>query len=183
MNEFYQNLTAAAKSNMDGFQAVTHQMFGGVEQIGQLNLAASKAAVGESLEHTQSLLDVRDPQQFMTMQAGMIQPMGEKSASYLRQMYEIVSSTNAEVGKLVEGQAKEAQANFMAMMDAAMKSAPMGTEAATAMFRNAFNASQDAINTAQDAARQAVAATEQNMSAMSDQVVSTARSASARSKR
>ena len=183
MNEFYQTVNNAAKSNIDSFQAVAQQMLGGMEQVGQLNLAVSKAIVGESLEHAQSLLDLRDPQQFITMQAGMLQPMAEKSASYLRQLYEIASGTNAEIRKLAEGQMKEAQQNFTAMVDSAMKNAPSGTEAAAAMFRNAFNASQDAITSAQDAARQAVATTEQNMSAISDQVSSTVRSASARSKR
>ena len=183
MNDLYQNLNGVAKSNFNNFQAIAQHLLGGMEQVGQLNLAVSKAVAGESLEHVQSLLDVRDAQQFITMQAGAMQPMAEKSASYLRQIYDIVSSTNAEIGKLAEGQMQEVQQNFTAMMDSAMKNAPAGTEAATAMFRNAFNASQDAINSAQSAARQAVATTEQNMSAMSDQAVSTVRSVSARSKR
>lgn len=183
MTELYQNFTAATKSSIDGFQAIAHQMLSGIGQMGQLQLAVSKAAMAESLEHVQSMLDVRDPQQFMTMQVGVMQPMAQKSASYLRQVYEITSSTNAEVGKLAEGQTKEAQANVMAMMDTAMKSAPTGTEAATSMLRNAFNATQDAINSAQNAARQAIVTTEQNMNAISDQAASNVRSVSARSKR
>ncbi len=183
MNEIYQNFANVAKSNLDNVQVVAQHMMGGLEQIGQLNLAVSKAVVGESLERVQSMLDVCDPQQFLTMQAGMMQPMAEKSASYLRQLYEIMSGTNAEIGKLAEAQMKEVQQNLTAMADSAMKNAPAGTEAAAALFRNAFAASQDAISSAQNAARQAVATTEQNMNAMSDQAISTVRSASARSKR
>lgn len=183
MNELYQNFANAAKSHVEGAQTMAEQMLNGVEQLGQLNLAASKATVSESLQQAQSMLDVRDPQQFMAMQAGMVQPIAEKSASYLRQMFEIISSTNAEIGKLAEGQIKDVQQSFASMMDTAMKNAPVGTEAATSMFRNAFNASQEAINSAQNAARQAVATTEQNMDAMSDQALSTVRTASARSKR
>ncbi len=183
MNEIYQSFANAAKSHVEGFQSMSEQMLSCVEQLGQLNLAASKASVGESVQQVQSMLDVRDPQQLIALQAGMIQPIAEKSASYLRQMFEIISSTNVEIGKLAEGQMKDAQQSFASMMDTAMKNAPVGTEAAASMFRTAFDASQSAINTAQNAARQAVATTEQNVSAMSDQALSTARSATARSKR
>ncbi|MEP6557625.1 MAG: TIGR01841 family phasin, partial [Burkholderiales bacterium] len=183
MNELYENFTNAAKSHAVGVQAMAEQTLNGVEQMGQLHLAASKATVGELMQQAQSMLDVRDPQQFMAMQASMFQPMAEKSASYLRQMFEIISSTNVEIGKLAESQMKDAQQSFASLMDSAMRNAPAGTEAAASMFRNAFSASQEAINSAQNAARQAVATTEQNLTTMSDQALSTARGAAARNKR
>ena len=183
MNDFYQSLTAAGQSNINNCQAMTEQMIGGVEQVGRLNLTVSKAVMGESMQQMQSMLELRDPQQFMAMQAGMVQPMAEKSASYLRQMYEILSRTNVEIGKLAEGQMKEVQQTFTSMLDAAMKNAPAGTEAATAMFRNAVDASQSAIASAQNAARQAMTTTEQNAVAMSDQAMNTVRATSTRNKR
>ncbi len=182
MNELFQSIGTSAKSRVDNFQSLAQQMLIGVQQLGELNLAASKAIVNDSMQHVQAMLDVRDPQQMLTMQMGVVQPMAEKSASYLRQVFEIVSNTNAETGKLVEGQMKEAQQSFVTLMETAMKNAPTGSEAATSMFRNAFNATQEAINTAQGAARQAMATAEQNVSAMSDQALSTTRAAAGRNK-
>ena len=177
MTNATQQFSAVGKSNVETFENVASQMLAGAEQLSHLNLAVAKAALAESFEHMQSLMSVRDPQQFIALQAGMLQPMAEKTVSYGRQVYEIVSTTGADIAKVSEGKMAEAQQSLMSAVDNAMKNAPAGSEAAVAMFKSAFSASQDAINTAQNAARQVVTTAESNMASMSDQASNTAKAA------
>ena len=161
------------KSNVESFEQVAGAMLAGAEQLAHLNLAASRAAIADSFEHVQSLLEVRDPQQFIALQAGTVQPMVEKSVSYGRQVYDIVSSTGAEVARSLEGKIAEAQQAFVAAMDSAVRNAPAGSETAVALFKSALTASQDAIQSAQNAAKQAVQSAESNLATMTEQAVGT----------
>lgn len=169
MYNAFEKISAAGKWYVESFEAVSSQALAGVEQLSQLNLAVSKAVVAESFDHIESFLSVRDPQQLFALQVAMVQPMAEKSASYGRQVYDIVQSTGSEIAKVAEAKMNEAQQAFIAVVDDAVKNAPVGSEAAMALFKNAFSASQEAIQTAQNAARQAVATTESNMESMADQ--------------
>ena len=178
MNNVLEQIAAAGRSNVETFQTVTGHAISGVEQISQLNMTVSKAFVAEAFERMQSMMSLRDPQQLFGLFGEMVQPMAERSASYGRQVYEIMQSTGAEIAKVTEASMSEAQQSFVAAIDDAVKNAPAGSEAAVAMFKNAFSASQDAISTAQNAARQAVAKTEANAESATDQAVATVKNVS-----
>ena len=77
-------------------------------------------------------------------------------------MYEIAASTGAEVSRVAEAQAAEAQAKFMAIVDTAVKNAPAGTENGVALIKSAVAAANNAIETAQKAAKQAAEVAEAN---------------------
>ena len=86
-------------------------------------------------------------------------------------MYEIAASTGAEVSRVAEAQAAEAQAKFMAIVDTAVKNAPAGTENGVALIKSAVAAANNAIETAQKAAKQAAEVAEANFNAMSTTAV------------
>ena len=46
----------------------------------------------------------------MALQSGLLQPAAEKAAAYSRHLYDIAASTNADLGKMVEAQAADVQA-------------------------------------------------------------------------
>ncbi len=96
-----------------------------------------------------------------------MQPAAEKAAAYGRYVYEIAASTGAEVSRVAEAQAAEAQAKFMAIVDTAVKNAPAGTENGVALIKSAVAAANNAIETAQKAAKQAAEVAEANFNAMS----------------
>ena len=50
-----------------------------------------------------------DAQELLALQAGLIQPLAEKTAAYSRHLYDIASGTGAEFGKAFEGDTAEAQ--------------------------------------------------------------------------
>ena len=128
---------ASNKATLETLFGLTTKAFEGVEKLMELNVSASRAALEEAATHTKSVLSVKDAQELMALQAGLLQPLAEKSAAYSRHLYEIATGTSAEFSKAFEGQAAEAQAKFMGAMDSATKNAPAGSEAAVAVLKGA----------------------------------------------
>jgi len=172
MNFNADQITAASKANVESLAAFTSQAFAGFEQLVELNVAASKAALAESFLHAQALLSAKDAQEVLALQSGLVQPMAEKAVAYNRHIYNIASTSGAELSKAVEAQFAKAQQNVNAVVDNAAKNAPAGTENAVALFKNAMTASQTAIETAQNAAKRAVEVAESNFNAATSQVAS-----------
>ena len=93
---------ASQKANLETLNGLTNKAFEGVEKLIELNLQATKAALTESHSLAQALLSVRDVQELLTLQAGMLQPLAEKTAAYSRHLYDIASGTSSEFSKAVE---------------------------------------------------------------------------------
>jgi phasin family protein len=108
------------KSNIDTFFGLTGKAFEGVEKLIELNISAAKSAMTEAAQTTKLALSAKDPQELVALQTSLMQPAAEKVAAYGRYVYEIAASTGAEVSRVAEAQAAEAQANFMAIVDTAV---------------------------------------------------------------
>ena len=88
--------------------------------------------MSEAPTTTRAALSVKDAQELLALQAGLLQPAAEKAAAYSRHVYEIAAATDAEVASVAEATAADAQAKFMSVVDTAVKNAPAGTENAVA---------------------------------------------------
>ena len=162
-----EQIIAAHKSNVEVLFGLTNKAFEGVEKLVELNLQVAKAAMGEVAETTKAALSVKDAQELMALQAGLLQPAAEKAAAYSRHLYDIAASTNAEVTKVAEATVTEAQAKFMASVDSAVKNAPAGTENAVALVKSAVAAANNAFEGVQKAVKQATDVAEANFQAIS----------------
>jgi len=163
-----EQLLAAQKSNLETLFGLTTKAFEGVEKLVELNVTASKLALEEAAEATQSLLSIKDPQELMALQAGLFQPLAEKTAAYSRHLYDIAAGTSAEFGKQMEGQVAEAQKKFLAVVDSAAKNAPAGSETAVAVFKSAVAAGNNALESVQKAVKQASDVAEANFNAVAN---------------
>jgi len=157
-----EQVVAAQKANIETLFGLTNKAFEGVEKIVELNLTASKAALSEVAGHAQSVLSVKDVQELVALQSGLLQPLADKAAAYSRHLYEIASNTSAEFTKAAEGQAAEAQSKFASMVDSAAKNAPAGSEAAVAILKNSVSAAASALESVQKAVKQATEVVEAN---------------------
>ena len=178
-----EQMLAAQKSNIEIFFGLGSKAFEGVEKLIELNVQTAKAAMSEAAETTRAALSVKDPQELLALQAGLFQPAAEKAAAYSRHVYEIAAATNAEVGKVAEATASEAQAKFLAVVDSAAKNAPAGTENAVALVKTAVAAATNAYEGVQKAAKQAADVAEANFQAMSSTAVRAAQNGSTKVKR
>ena len=150
-----EQLVSAQKANASTLFGLSEKAFEGVEKLIELNVAASKAAINETMEHAHSLLSIKDPQEFISVQTAMFQPIAEKMTSYGRHVYDITSATTAEFTKTAEEKVGEAQHTISSLIDATSKNAPAGTESAVAMFKSAYSASTNAMESVQKAVKHA----------------------------
>jgi len=162
-----EQFAAANKANLDALVELARKSFEGVEKLVELNLQAVRAAMGDSVEQSKALLAARDAQELTALQAGLVQPAAEKVTAYGRQFYDIATSTQSEMSKLVESQMAVAQEKILGLVDAAVKNAPAGGEESLAMIKQAVVAANGALVNVQQAAKQALSVAEANFEAMS----------------
>lgn len=169
---------SAQKANFDAVESAVSKAFTGVEKLVELNLAASKSAMGESFSHAKAVLAVKTPQEFMSLQAAFFQPMAEKSAAYFQHVQNIATEGSADITKQFEATVADAQKAFGASLEQLSKNAPAGSEAAVAAFQNAVAQSQKAVEQAQAAIKKATAQAQANFAAASKQATDIAKKAS-----
>jgi len=159
------------KVNIETMLGLTAKAFEGVEKIVELNLTASKAALSEMGDHAKAVLSVKDAQEFLTLQSGMMQPLAEKTAAYSRHLYDIASGSTSEFGKAFEEQASDSQKKFMGLVDTAASNAPAGSETAVAVMKSAVAAANNALESVQKAVKQATEVAESNFNTVAANAV------------
>ena len=178
-----EQIVAAQKSNLETLFDLTSKAFEGVEKLVELNLQVAKASLGEAQETAKASFAVKDAQELLALQAGLLQPAAEKAAAYGRHLYDIAASTNAEVTKVAEAQMASAQAKFTSAVDGAVKNAPAGTESAAALVKSAIAAASNAMESVQKATKQAADVAEANFQAMTNSAVKATQSTAKAAKR
>ena len=178
-----EQFAAAQKANVETLFGLTNKAFEGVEKLVELNLQVAKAAIGEAAETTRAALSVKDAQELLALQAGLLQPAAEKAAAYSRHLYDIAAATNAEVARVAEETAAESQKKFMSVVDSAVKNAPAGTENAVALVKSAVAAANNAFEGVQKAAKQAADVAEANFQAVTSSAVKATQGATTKAKR
>ncbi len=173
-----EQIMSAQKANVETLFGLTHKAFAGVEKLMELNITASKAALAEASDNAKATMSVKDAQELLALQAGLFQPLAEKTASYSRHLYDIASSTGAEFTSAFEAQTAEGQKKFMSLIDTAAKNAPAGSETMVAVMKSSVSAATNAFEQVQKAVKQATEMAEQNLNAVSATAVNTAKAAS-----
>lgn len=166
-----EQIIEAQKANVEALFGLTQKAFEGAEKLIGLNVQVAKTALDEATSHAQAVLSVKDAQELMALQAGLLQPSAEKAAAYGRHVYDITSATGAEFGKTLEGQFAEAQQKFLSVVDNAARNAPAGSETAVAVFKSAVAAGNNALESVQKAVKQAADVAEANFNAVANTAV------------
>jgi phasin family protein len=164
-------IIAAQKANLDLLFGMSHKAFEGMEKLVELNLQVAKTSLVESADTAKAALSVKDAQELLALQAGLMQPAAEKAAAYGRHLYDIAAATNADISKIAESQMADAQKKFMAVVDTAVKNAPAGTENAVALVKSSIAAANNAYESVHKAVKQATEVAESNIQAMTNTAV------------
>lgn len=173
-------IVATQKANVEALFGLTAKAFEGIEKLVDLNLATSRAALSEAANHTQAVLSVKDAQELLALQAGFLQPLAEKAASYNRNVYDIASGAGTEITKTFESKAAEAQKGLSTLVETAMKNAPAGSEGAVAAMKNAVSTATNAFESVQKAVKQATDAAGANFNAVAASAADAAKTATQR---
>jgi len=161
-----EQVLASQKANVETLLGLTSKAFEGVEKIVELNLSASKAALAETGDTAKAMLSVKDAQELLALQSGLLQPLAEKTAAYSRHLYEIATGASSEFTKAFESQAAEAQQQFAGLVESAAKNAPAGSETAVAALKSSVAAATNALESVQKAVKQATEVAEANFNAV-----------------
>jgi phasin family protein len=167
---------ASAKTAMSDLNDMAATALAGFEKLVELNMSTAKTAMADTADQMQAGFAAKAPD--MTAVGSFAQPMAEKAAAYGRAVAGIVTETGTALSKAAEGKFADVQAQAEASIEAAMKHAPAGSEAAVAAFKNAMTTGQAAMATAQAQAKQAVETAGKSFAAASDMVVKAAKTAS-----
>ena len=174
-----EQMMAAQKANVEMLFGLTTKAFESMEKLVELNVTASRAALSDASDHSQSLLSAKDAQELMALQAGMMQPLAEKTAAYSRHLYDIAAGVTAQMGQAMEGKTADAQKALAGMVDNAARNAPAGSETAVSVMKSAVAAANNAFESVQKAVKQASDVAEANFNAVSSSAVNAAKNGSA----
>ncbi|MES2415176.1 MAG: phasin family protein [Pseudomonadota bacterium] len=172
-----EQIMASHKANIETLFGLTHKAFEGVEKLVELNVQATKAALAETANHAQAVMGVKDAQELLALQAGLVQPLAEKTAAYSRHLYDIASTAGADLGKTFEAQTADAQKKVLGLVDNAAKNAPAGSETAVAVMKSAVAAANNAFESMQKAVKQASDMAEANFNTVAASAVSATKTA------
>jgi phasin family protein len=178
-----EQFVVAQKANLDTLFGLTHKAFEGVEKLVELNLQVAKTSLTEAAETAHAALSVKDAQELLTLQAGLLQPAAEKAAAYSRHLYDILAGTNAEVTKAAEATLADGQKKVLALVDSAVKNAPAGTESAVALVKSAVAAANNAYESVHKATKQATEVAEANFTALTNTAVKATQTATKAAKK
>ncbi|MCW4646453.1 phasin family protein [Pseudomonas aeruginosa] len=162
-----EKLNDAQKANLDLLQQISGKLFEGVEQLGQLQFKALRASTDAQFDSLRKLSLARDPQGFVDWQASFAQPtaQAERVLEFNRQVYELVSGTQAEIAKLAERQVEASARQVQESVEVVAKNAPAGAEPAVAVLKSALETAGNIYESAQKAAKQAAEIAENGIAA------------------
>ena len=169
-----EQIMASHKANIETLFGLTQKAFEGVEKLVELNVQASKAALADTANNTQAVLNVKDAQELLALQASLVQPLAEKTAAYSRHLMDIAQSAGAEISKTLEGQSAEAQKQIASLVENATQNAPAGSESAVTMMKSAMSAANTAYESVQKAVQQASEVATNNFQSASESALNAA---------
>lgn len=158
-------LVAAQKASMNAFLAAQHTLFNGFEQLVDLNLKVTKAALDEASEKVQELTKAEDPAEGFTAFAAAVQPSPEKLVAYGKHVYDIVAGVQGNLGKLTETQVTETQRQLSELLEEVSKYSPAGSESLVGLMKSSLTGLQAMYDSFAKVARQAAVVTESNIAA------------------
>jgi len=162
-----EKLQATQKANLDLLQQVNSKVLKGFEQLSHLQLATLRSVSEESFEGAGKLLAARDPQSFTSVFGALANPahQAERMMDFSRKVYELISSTQADIAKLGEHQAARNAQQVQELVEEFAKNAPAGSESAVAVLKSAVEAAGNVYETAQKTAKQAAEFAENGLAA------------------
>ncbi|GGY07214.1 phasin family protein [Paludibacterium paludis] len=137
----------------------------GTERLVKLQLELSKQTLEDQVKVTRELTTAKDPQEALLKVNALSGQSAEKAVSHSRELYEIVSNTQASLTRLAEEQLGQFNKALIGSLDNLSQNAPAGSDTFLNAFKSSFAASAAALNTLQRAAQQVAEFADTNVKA------------------
>lgn len=139
-----QDLVAPAKAQVDVAIRAATITSDTAARLFELNTKTARAAFDELSSTMQAFASVKDPTELRTVAAKVMKPELDKGQAYVREVYEQLASTQAELTSLVENQVTEFNKQMVVALDSMLKAAPPGSESLVSAFKTAMNGANQA---------------------------------------
>ncbi|MFN4148107.1 MAG: phasin family protein [Rhodocyclaceae bacterium] len=160
-----EQFAGATKANVETWLTIANTTFASVERLVALNLNTARAMLEESVNNAKTLMNAKDVQELIGLQASLARPTVEKAIAYSKSVYEIASQTQEEFANIFDSRYAELNKNVSEALDKAAKNAPAGSDVAVAAVKSALAAANSAYDTMNKAARQVAEMAEANVAA------------------
>lgn len=154
---------AVNKSAVDALLNGVYAALAGAERMSALNFNTARAALEDST--SVALIATPLPKDADTLRSSLVQPSVERAVSYSRSACKIAAETQQHLAKQAEIHFGDFQRQITALVEAATKNAPGGSEAAASAVKTAFAAANSAFDSMNKAAQSFVEVTEHSISA------------------
>ncbi len=167
------------QAQLELLQQISGKIFESVEQLSQLQFKNLRATSADQMESLRTMFSASNPQDFAKLQSSLTQPaaQAERMMEFNREVYDLVSSTQAEIAKLAESQATATSKQTQEMIETLSKNAPAGAEPAVAMLKSALETAGSTYESVQKAAKQATQMAEEGITAAASAATEATRNA------
>jgi phasin family protein len=148
-----EQLVAAQRASLGCAFGAFGRAFEGFEKLVALNIEATRATLGEAQASARLALSSSNAPVAM-------QPNAERVSAYLRQTFDIVSATNADVAGMYAELFRQACQSLTTSHQTTTEDMTAPVDSATAFWKYAMNAANGGYGAMQQVLRQATAAAE-----------------------
>ena len=160
-----EQVAAAGKAQLEASVRFATIAAEGAEKLLDLQFKNAKTAFDEIVKSTKAFTELKDVSQIASWAGTSFQPSLDKATAYAKSFYDVATGTQQEISALLEEQVGEFNKNVNVALDAALKSAPPGSEAAVAAAKSVIDVANSVYDTVAKATRQLSTLTEANVTA------------------
>lgn len=178
-----EQLSAVNQANVDAALRYASIILGSAERMIAIQVEAAKSAFAIGAQNAKSLSSVRDVQELDSLRSTLVKPSIEQASDYARSIYNVATSTQAELSKLVEEQAAEFNRQVVEAIDTVEKTSPAASGLAVAAVKSAIAAANTAYENLSKTAKQFQDSAEATVNSVAAQTRSAADQAAAAGKK
>ena len=154
MSTVLEQMTAANKETVATTVALAGIAATTAEKVMDLNIGIIKTAFASATENGKAIADAKDAQSISAIQAQWAQPSLETITAYMKDSYDILTESQADLTKIVESRIAEANKTIVSTLDQAEKNAPAGSDVAVSAMKSAVAAANQAFDAFAKAGKQ-----------------------------
>jgi phasin family protein len=170
MVQINEQLAALGKSQFEAALKAATLSTEHAEKLVELQLKQTRSAYEDGVKALRQLAGVKDPAELSAYATASVQPALDKATAYAKSTYDAVAAAQLDFANLLEEQVAEFNKNVVVTLDAALKSAPAGSEGAVSAVKSAVGSANAIYESLIKAAKQVNMVTEANIAAVNAQV-------------
>ncbi|MDQ5921355.1 MAG: hypothetical protein QG673_1413 [Pseudomonadota bacterium] len=177
-----ERIAEAASESVEHAKEFLQTSISGIEKIAKLQLDSSKAMLEKTSQALKEMSQATDPKDFFTRISQLATNSVESNICNCKEMYEILSEVQNNVGKLIEHHLHNTQQHIADAVDGLSKYSPAAAHnnGASESIKSWIDNTNQAINTMQNMAHQITDFTTKNIKAATEASVNASKRATAK---